>query len=186
MQCFLIILPKGSIYKVNNIGPSTEPCGTPWLTLALIEASESLCDFTSHLTWMCLKLVLTPCPCFLHPASGLDLASFPMALPPSLCLLPQRPTSMVWPLSWCLLSGASPCWCPPPPCLISSLLLTPVAAVRSRGSCVLVMRPDVGGARRQRCSMTWPARCRSPVESAPTWTSPPSWESPSASCGCTT
>ncbi|TNN63374.1 hypothetical protein EYF80_026396 [Liparis tanakae] len=32
---------------------------------------------------------LTPCPCFLHPASGLDLASFPMALSPSLCLLPH-------------------------------------------------------------------------------------------------
>ncbi|TNN66543.1 hypothetical protein EYF80_023229 [Liparis tanakae] len=32
--------------------------------------------------------VLTPCPCFRHPAPGLDLASFPMARPPSLCLLP--------------------------------------------------------------------------------------------------
>jgi len=27
-----------------------------------------------------------------------------------LCLLPQRPTSLVWPLSWCLLPPW-PCWC---------------------------------------------------------------------------
>jgi len=33
MECFLIILPKGSMYKVNKSGPSTEPCGTPSLTL---------------------------------------------------------------------------------------------------------------------------------------------------------
>ncbi|TNN53895.1 hypothetical protein EYF80_035872 [Liparis tanakae] len=35
--------------------------------------------------------ILTPCPCFLNPAPGLDLASFPLAPPPSLCLLPHWP-----------------------------------------------------------------------------------------------
>ncbi|TNN73020.1 hypothetical protein EYF80_016690 [Liparis tanakae] len=30
----------------------------------------------------------------LPASSGLDMASFPMALPPSLCLLPQRPTTV--------------------------------------------------------------------------------------------
>jgi len=40
MECFLIILPKGSMYKVNTIDPSTEPYGTPWLTLVVIEASS--------------------------------------------------------------------------------------------------------------------------------------------------
>ncbi len=61
----------------------------------------------------------------------------------------------------------------------------PVGPVRSKGSCVLVMRPDVGGVRRRRCFMSSPALCHSPVESPPTWTNLLSWESPSTSCGCT-
>ncbi|TNN62470.1 hypothetical protein EYF80_027273 [Liparis tanakae] len=44
-----------------------------------------------------------PGSCLLPPAPGLDLPSFPMALPPSLCLLPQRP------LSQCLLPGGLAC-----------------------------------------------------------------------------
>ncbi|TNN80756.1 hypothetical protein EYF80_008990 [Liparis tanakae] len=41
-------------------------------------------------TWLCLKLVLGPDRLPLLPAFQ-PLASFPMALPPYLCLLPQRP-----------------------------------------------------------------------------------------------
>ena len=32
-ECVLIMFPSGSIYIENKIGLSTEPCGTPWLTL---------------------------------------------------------------------------------------------------------------------------------------------------------
>lgn len=71
--------------------------------------------------------------------------------------------------------------------LLSLLIVCRLSAgpARSRGSCVLGMRPDVGGVRRRRCFTSSPAHCRSPAESPPTWTKPPSWESPSASCGCT-
>ncbi|TNN41788.1 hypothetical protein EYF80_048033 [Liparis tanakae] len=51
-----------------------------------VRVSVSPRDFTSHRvhwTW----LGPYPCPCYLHPSSGLDLASFPMALPPSLYLI---------------------------------------------------------------------------------------------------
>ena len=35
-------------------------------------------------------------------------------------------------------------------------------------------RRAAGGARRRRCSTSWPASCRSPTASPPTWTRPPS------------
>jgi len=78
-------------------------------TLLTLLPPRSLCNFTSHRTWLCLMLK-DPCPCFLHPASGLDLASFPLALPPSLCLLPADLcglASVTMPPAWW------PCWCAP-------------------------------------------------------------------------
>ena len=35
--------PGGSIYNDNKIGPSTEPCGKPWLTLVRIDDSSLTC-----------------------------------------------------------------------------------------------------------------------------------------------
>jgi len=59
MECFLIILPKGSMYNVNKIGPSTEPCGTPrwhnvtrqgWNThVALVSRYITTLETTSNL-----------------------------------------------------------------------------------------------------------------------------------------
>lgn len=46
----------------------------------------------------------------------------------------------------------------------------------------LAMRLAVGAAKRRRCSTTWPTSCLCPTASALTWTRPPSWGSPSASC----
>ena len=36
------MFPSGSIYE-NKIGPSTEPCGTPWLTLVRYDDSSLIC-----------------------------------------------------------------------------------------------------------------------------------------------
>lgn len=71
--------------------------------------------------------------------------------------------------------------------LLDVLFLPPplyVGAVRSRGNCAPVTQPDTGGVRRRRCFMSSPTLCRSLVECPPIWTNLPSWESPSASCGC--
>ena len=37
------MFPSGSIYIENKIGPSTEPCGTPWLTLVCTDDSSLIC-----------------------------------------------------------------------------------------------------------------------------------------------
>ena len=29
MEMYVVILPRGGVYKVKSSGPSTEPCGTP-------------------------------------------------------------------------------------------------------------------------------------------------------------
>ena len=42
-ECVLIMFPSGSIYNENKIGPSTEPCGTPWLTLVRTDDSSLIC-----------------------------------------------------------------------------------------------------------------------------------------------
>lgn len=33
MDYLTLILYKGRLYKMNNTGPSAEPCRTPWLSL---------------------------------------------------------------------------------------------------------------------------------------------------------
>lgn len=43
-------------------------------------------------------------------------------------------------------------------------------------------RLAAGAAKRRRCSTTWLTSCLYPTASAPTWTRPPSWGWPSASC----
>ena len=40
MPCHLKMLPNWSMYKMKRLGPSTEPCGTPWLTLVYEEDSS--------------------------------------------------------------------------------------------------------------------------------------------------
>ena len=37
------MFPNGSIYIENKIGPSTDPCGTPWLTLVCTDDSSLIC-----------------------------------------------------------------------------------------------------------------------------------------------
>ena len=37
------MFPNGSIYIENKVGPSTEPCGTPWLTLVCTDDSSLIC-----------------------------------------------------------------------------------------------------------------------------------------------
>lgn len=49
----------------------------------------------------------------------------------------------------------------------------------------LATRLAVGAAKRRRCSTTWLTSCLYPTASALTWTRPPSWGSPSASCAHT-
>ena len=43
LPCVLIMFPSGSIYIENKIGPSTEPCGAPWLTLVCTDDSSLIC-----------------------------------------------------------------------------------------------------------------------------------------------
>lgn len=45
MLCLLIMLQNGSLYDVNRIDPSTEPCGTPKLTL--VSKEESLPTYST-------------------------------------------------------------------------------------------------------------------------------------------
>jgi len=61
--------------------------------------------------------VLTPGPCFLHPASGLDLASFPMAPPPSLA----SKAGLIGPASFAMPPASVALLMPPPhPPLLSN------------------------------------------------------------------
>jgi len=78
MECFLIILPKGSLYKVNKISPSTEPCGTPWLTLVFTHRLlGDILGYTEHLSPL-LSLLM-------DEISSLNRTLLPMLPPLSLC-----------------------------------------------------------------------------------------------------
>lgn len=62
-----------------------------------------------------------------------------------------------------------------------SVIRVPEAA-RSAGRKSPGMRRAAGAARRRRFSTSWPTSCLYRTASAPTWTRPPSWGWPSASC----
>lgn len=60
-MCHLIILHKGSMFNVNRIGSSTEPCGTHWLTSLCKQYSS----FTIRNIWfnLCSTIPLIPMVC---------------------------------------------------------------------------------------------------------------------------